>query len=222
MLVSSVTPLELMLGKVLGVGAAAASTEDAQRFTFPIILPLFVPILLAEVIVSSPRGTAAMVLSWIPLTAPLVVLVFWVVWPLASLFYQSIIDPATGMPSLHGFETFFSEPRYVEAFFNTIKLGLISTIGTLLLGAPLAYVVARYDFPGKAIVAILPLTTIVLPDIIALSARHQPVDIAGSTDRLRAYYQDRAVLALQPRNAAMPNSVTTKSTAPAGSPSKIR
>src|SRR4051812_14446830 len=35
-----------------------------------------------------------------------------------------------------------------------------------------------------------------LLDIIALSARNQPVDIAGSTDGLRAYYQDRAVLAL--------------------------
>jgi ABC-2 type transport system permease protein len=55
------------------VGAAAASTEDAQRFTFPIILPLFVPMFLAEAIVAAPRGTTAVVLSWIPLTAPLVV-----------------------------------------------------------------------------------------------------------------------------------------------------
>ena len=35
-----------------------------------------------------------------------------------------------------------------------------------------------------------------LLDIIAVSARHQPLDIATSTERLRAYYQDRAVLAL--------------------------
>ncbi|USX14493.1 response regulator [Oxalobacteraceae bacterium OTU3CAMAD1] len=35
-----------------------------------------------------------------------------------------------------------------------------------------------------------------LLDIVALSARHQPVEIAGSPERLRAYYQDRAVLAL--------------------------
>ena len=35
-----------------------------------------------------------------------------------------------------------------------------------------------------------------LLDIIALSARHQPVELANSTERLRAYYQDRAVLAL--------------------------
>ncbi|MEV4782420.1 response regulator [Burkholderia sp. LMU1-1-1.1] len=35
-----------------------------------------------------------------------------------------------------------------------------------------------------------------LLDIIALSAHHQPIELAGSTERLRAYYQDRAVLAL--------------------------
>ena len=40
-----------------------------------------------------------------------------------------------------------------------------------------------------------------LLDIIALSARHQPVELAGSTERLRAYYQDRAVLALFGRSS---------------------
>ncbi|TFW17355.1 response regulator, partial [Duganella callida] len=35
-----------------------------------------------------------------------------------------------------------------------------------------------------------------LLDIIALSARNQPPELAGSTEKLRAYYQNRAVLAL--------------------------
>src|SRR5690606_39736530 len=58
----------------------------------------------------------------------------------------------------------------VEAFWNTVKLGVVATIGTLTLGAPLAYVVARYDFPGKGIVALLPLATIILPDIVVSQA----------------------------------------------------
>src|SRR5690606_34170150 len=36
--------------------------------------------------------------------------------------------------------------------------------------APLAYIVARYDFPGKTLVALLPLATIVLPDIVVSQA----------------------------------------------------
>ncbi len=100
----------------------------------------------------------------------LLVLIALVVWPLAALFYQSAIDPQTGQASLQGFHTFFSNPRYVQAFFNTLILGAVSTTGTLLLGAPLAYIVARYDFPGKTIVALLPLATIILPDIVVSQA----------------------------------------------------
>lgn len=107
---------------------------------------------------------------FIPALFCLLVLVALVLWPLASLFYQSAIDPETGQASLKGFRLFFDNPRYVEAFFNTIKLGAISTLGTVLLGAPLAYIVARYDFPGKTLVALLPLATIVLPDIVVSQA----------------------------------------------------
>lgn len=107
---------------------------------------------------------------FVPAALCLLVLVALVLWPLAALFYQSAIDPQTGNASLHGFKTFFDSPRYVQAFFNTLKLGAISTLGTVLLGAPLAYIVARYDFPGKTLVALLPLATIVLPDIVVSQA----------------------------------------------------
>ncbi len=53
-------------------GAAAESSEDAQRFTFPLITPLLIPILAQQAIVSNPQGTLAVVLGWIPLTSPIV------------------------------------------------------------------------------------------------------------------------------------------------------
>jgi ABC-2 type transport system permease protein len=53
-------------------GSAMASTEDAQRFTFPLIMPLVIPMILAESIISAPNDTIAVVMSWIPLTSPLV------------------------------------------------------------------------------------------------------------------------------------------------------
>ncbi|HET8656529.1 MAG TPA: ABC transporter permease [Longimicrobiaceae bacterium] len=54
------------------VGAAAASTEDAQRFTFPVMMPLILPIVLAGEIVTAPNDALAVTLSWIPFTSPLV------------------------------------------------------------------------------------------------------------------------------------------------------
>jgi len=107
---------------------------------------------------------------FIPALLCLGVLTFFVLWPLLSLFYHSVVDYKTGEFSLAGFKAFIDNPRYVEAFFNTLRLGVTATLGCMLLGAPLAYVVTRFDFPGKSIVALLPLATIVLPDIVVSQA----------------------------------------------------
>jgi iron(III) transport system permease protein len=50
---------------------------------------------------------------------------------------------------------------------NTVLLGAIVTAAALLIGVPLAWFTARHDYPGKAIVAILPLATLVVPEVIA-------------------------------------------------------
>lgn len=52
-------------------GAAASSTEDAQRFTFPLIMPLVIPMMFMTPIISAPQGTIAVILGWFPLTMPL-------------------------------------------------------------------------------------------------------------------------------------------------------
>jgi ABC-2 type transport system permease protein len=70
------------------LGATAETMETAQRFSFPLTLPLFVPIILGESIRTNPSETLAVVLSWVPLTAPLVmptrILFGGVGWPEAS------------------------------------------------------------------------------------------------------------------------------------------
>ena len=106
----------------------------------------------------------------VPALLALVVLVFFVVWPLSSLMFKSITDFQTGSLTLDGFRTFLNDPVYTDAFFNTVRLGVTAAVGSMLIGAPLAYVVTRYDFPGKGVVAILPLATIVVPDIVVSQA----------------------------------------------------
>ncbi len=101
----------------------------------------------------------------------LLCLLLLVLWPLLTLFRQSAIDPGTGQLGWHGFRVFFfDDPRYTTAFFNSLVLGAICTVGALALAAPLAYVVARYEFRGKSLVALLPLATIVLPDFLVAQA----------------------------------------------------
>ncbi|MFF7397856.1 ABC transporter permease [Achromobacter sp. NPDC008082] len=110
-----------------------------------------------------------MKIKWWPwgiLTAiSLVLLLFFVLYPLGVLFSNSITGQDGGF-SLEGFNALLADSQYLEAFGNTLILGLAVTTCTVLVGVPFAYLVARYDFPLKNLVAILPVLTIVIPEII--------------------------------------------------------
>lgn len=95
----------------------------------------------------------------------LVVLLFFVFYPLGVLFANSVIDEE-GAYSLAAFYTLAQDQQYVEAFWNTLILGFSVTFFTVLVGVPFAYMVARYEFPLKSLVAVLPVLTIVIPEII--------------------------------------------------------
>ncbi|MGE8656588.1 MAG: ABC transporter permease [Achromobacter sp.] len=110
-----------------------------------------------------------MKIKWWPwgiLTAiSLALLLFFVLYPLAVLFGNSVTGQDGGF-SLEGFRALLADSQYLEAFGNTLVLGLVVTTCTILVGVPFAYMVARYDFPLKNLVAILPVLTIVIPEII--------------------------------------------------------
>ena len=72
----AITVLYFLLGYLLyasalgALGALAPSLREGSQFTFIIILPLLVPIMLNSVFVEAPDGLVATVLSLFPLTAP--------------------------------------------------------------------------------------------------------------------------------------------------------
>lgn len=95
----------------------------------------------------------------------LALLLFFVLYPLAVLFGNSVQDES-GTYSLAAFAALARDSQYVEAFRNTLLLGSYVTACTILVGVPFAYLVARYEFPLKNLVAVLPVLTIVIPEII--------------------------------------------------------
>ncbi|QII83665.1 iron ABC transporter permease [Bordetella hinzii] len=103
---------------------------------------------------------------WGLLTAAcLALLLFFVIYPLAVLFGNSVTGASGGF-SLEGFAALAQDGEYLQALRNTLVLGAVVTACTVLVGVPFAYMVARYDFPLKNLVAILPILTIVIPEII--------------------------------------------------------
>jgi len=57
-------------------------------------------------------------------------------WPLLSMLVRSVSDPE---PTLAHYERLLAEPVYLEVMFVTFQIALYTTLGTLLLGYPLAY-----------------------------------------------------------------------------------
>ncbi len=101
---------------------------------------------------------------WFWLTA-LVLALFclFLLYPLVQVIGSSLAA-SDGGPS--GWRTLVGEPKYRSAVFNTLLLGLVVTLTSTLIGVPLAFFTARFSFPGKALIAILPMTTLIVPEVI--------------------------------------------------------
>ena len=97
--------------------------------------------------------------------AMLVLLIVFLVWPLFNLLSASVATAKGTNQS--GWATFLAERKYREALFNTLLLGAIVTTAATIVGVALAYVTARFEFPFKWLIAILPLTTLIVPEVIA-------------------------------------------------------
>lgn len=98
---------------------------------------------------------------WLSIAA-LVTLAVFLAYPLLN-----VIAGSFGRGGAAGWQTIMADPKYAAAIVNTLLLGGIVTLLALVMGVPLAYLAARYDFPGKAIIALLPLITLIIPEVIA-------------------------------------------------------
>lgn len=93
----------------------------------------------------------------------LALLAVFLVYPVANIFWASL---GRGDGQGSGWSVLFADPKYGRAIANTILLGGAVTLAALIVGVPLAYLTARYDYPGKGLVSILPLVTLVTPEVI--------------------------------------------------------
>lgn len=108
--------------------------------------------------------------AWLMLALGAVALLgYFLLWPVLSMLTSSLFNKE-GQFGLHGYVQFFSEPAYRESLFNTLWLGVAVTLLSLVLGAGLALAAARFSFPLAACLGVLPLLTLVIPDVVVAAA----------------------------------------------------
>jgi iron(III) transport system permease protein len=87
-----------------------------------------------------------------------------VLYPLSTLVANSF--QGVGGFGFDGLREFLAGSDHLEGLRNTLVLGVVVTATSALVGVPFAYIVARYDFPLKGVVALLPIATIIIPEVI--------------------------------------------------------
>jgi iron(III) transport system permease protein len=101
--------------------------------------------------------------SWLLWIAIIAVLLFLVVSPFVYLVITSFQAERTGDFTLSNYATAYGRARYIDALFNSLKLGAVSALLAGVFAVPLAWAVARTNMPGRGLTRMLVLATFITP-----------------------------------------------------------
>jgi thiamine transport system permease protein len=121
-----------------------------------------------EVTSSRWHPTANTILALLLLALPIAFLGLFYLYPLLTILGVSFAPE--GRLSLDGVGSLLDRPRYLQLLGFTAWQAALSTLLTVALALPGAYVLARYDFPGKALIQALTTIPFVLPTIVVALA----------------------------------------------------
>ena len=100
------------------------------------------------------------------LVSPLfLVLLAYVIYPMYKTFAQSVVDQE-GSLSLENYIRFFTTEANLESLYNSIFISIVSVITCAIVGVGMAFLLNRYEFPGRRVLSVLALVPMALPPLI--------------------------------------------------------
>ena len=96
--------------------------------------------------------------------APLAYLGFFFVYPLLAILARSLEGDA--FIDLSPFRSLLGDSYYLGRIWFTVWQATVSTLLTLIVGLPAAYLFARYEFPGKTLLKALTTVPFIMPTIV--------------------------------------------------------
>ncbi|QIK70930.1 iron ABC transporter permease [Erysipelothrix sp. HDW6C] len=87
------------------------------------------------------------------------------IYPFGSLFIRSFMD-VDGKFTMENFQTFFTYKYYYQTLFRSLNVAVVTTISSVLIGVPLAYITTRYNVWGKRIVNVMIVMSLMSPPFI--------------------------------------------------------
>lgn len=105
--------------------------------------------------------------------------ILFIAYPLLLVFKKSIIDPSTGAITLEYFKKFFARKFYWITLVNSFKVTIASTLISVAIGLPMAYLMRRVKIAGSKIVEILIIISYLSPPFIGAYAWVQLLGRSG-------------------------------------------
>ncbi len=78
----------------------------------------------------------------------------------------------------------FRNPVYLEGLWNSLMMGIFSTLASIAIAFPLALASHRWIFPGKKLLGVLILAPLVLPPFVGAVGIKQILGVSGSLNAL--------------------------------------
>ena len=90
--------------------------------------------------------------------------------PVSNIVRESFFDAETGKFGIGNYITFFSNRYYLQALINSLVVSIGGTIGSIILGVPLAFFTTRYRIRGSAILSTLATLALLTPPFLGAYA----------------------------------------------------
>jgi iron(III) transport system permease protein len=119
------------------------------------------------------RSLAIAPLARLPLAIGAMAFLFlgvFLIYPLWGVLSASILTPDGTAFTLVNYGKVLSRTFYRASVINTLSIGLMATLVTTLIAVPLAFMIARLDFPSKLLLIGLAALPLVLPSFVGAYA----------------------------------------------------
>jgi iron(III) transport system permease protein len=94
-------------------------------------------------------------------------MIVFLIYPLLHLFYDSFTTDA-GDFTLSNFQDFFTDRYYLKSLMNSLLLGVGTVITTSIIGITFAFLLLRYEFPGRGLFTYLSIVPMIMPPLVGV------------------------------------------------------
>ncbi len=89
------------------------------------------------------------------------------IYPLIRLFYDSFTTD-DGVFTLTNYLQFFTDAFYLKSLVNSLLLGAATVVTTSIIGIAIAFLLLRYDFPGRRLFSYLTIIPMIMPPLVGV------------------------------------------------------